>query len=380
MTTKKNRPYAPLKLLQSREEEDIGYSSAKNILKNISHMDPLCGISEEDFVDFCLSDDFLWPEYTGPLRYVNSCFIKSTPIIMKSLYGMSEEEMIQNSVTVITELRDIMLCNIFIERWAQNKLSYRPDGDFLDALAGSKKLKLNKNIFDHLPAKCFYLDLTDLEGCGSIHGMFINVLPKETKVDVVMYLLTDELTLFSYYGGGRYDEDENLSINFDEMTAKGYEVSKMDGMKYEVNTDNLDDAYRDRKFMAIIGMQMIAYLSSKKPDIEENEVSKKTYRPRKNGVKPKNKFSEVQSYDVGIRFGSAFRKEKVSRGINDYTSTLMSGRKSPIPHFRSAHWQHFHVGTGRKNVILKWVEPCFVGGTPKSVVVKRVKSEKEESK
>lgn len=379
--SKKSRVYAPLKLLQNRKEDEIGYQFAKRFFTEYSRgMDPLCGISEETFVDWCLSDDFLWPEYTGPCKYANRMMIKLAPRIMKGIYNMSEKEMLKNPVTVATELRDILLINTFLERWAEYKLSFRPDKDFIDALAGAKRLRINKYNFEHLPANNFYIDLTDLDDCGSIHGMFVSVLPKEEQVNIVMYLITDELTLFSYYGKGAYDDEGFLNINFEGRQLAGYEVSPSTLVSMK-EKGKLDNCYRDRTFMAIIGYQMIAYLSSKEPDIEESKVSKKNYHPRKEGALPKNKFSEVQSFDVGVRFGSAFRVKKAQRGIDEYTSEAFSGRKSPIPHLRSAHWQHYHVGAERGEVVLKWIEPCFVGACKsETVVIKKVRKEKEESK
>lgn len=50
-------------------------------------------------------------------------------------------------------------------------------------------------------------------------------------------------------------------------------------------------------------------------------------------------------------------------------------RKSPVPHFRRAHWQVYWVGKGRKEREVKWLEPIFVGfgDTAKDVVIHMVK-------
>lgn len=50
--------------------------------------------------------------------------------------------------------------------------------------------------------------------------------------------------------------------------------------------------------------QTVMYLASKKPDVSENEVTRKTYKPSKI---IKNKFSEIQKWDVGVRYGSEIR-------------------------------------------------------------------------
>ena len=51
-------------------------------------------------------------------------------------------------------------------------------------------------------------------------------------------------------------------------------------------------------------------------------------------------------------------------------------RRSPIPHFRCAHWHGFWVGKGRTEYAVKWMEPVYVGGeNTKDVVIHRVKTE-----
>ena len=57
-------------------------------------------------------------------------------------------------------------------------------------------------------------------------------------------------------------------------------------------------------------VQILNYLSSVQPDIEENPQTKKTYRKPAPHTEPKNKYSEIQKWDVGVRFGAAFRAWK----------------------------------------------------------------------
>ena len=44
---------------------------------------------------------------------------------------------------------------------------------------------------------------------------------------------------------------------------------------------------------------------------------------------------------------------------------------------RRAHWHHYRVGKGRTELILKWIEPVFVGSGEVSVVKHRVRKEPE---
>lgn len=62
-------------------------------------------------------------------------------------------------------------------------------------------------------------------------------------------------------------------------------------------------------------VQILNYLSSVQPDIEENPQTKKTYRKPAPHTEPKNKYSEIQKWDVGVRFGAAFRAWKKSKKV-----------------------------------------------------------------
>lgn len=360
---KKQRPYAPLTVLNKRDPRLIGYNQPGFIFKNNLGTDILEDVAEDEFVKFVLSEDFYNPKYEGPFKKINTAVFALTGPICKRILQMSDKEIVENPFAVRCEWRDFLLFDIFLERWAKFKVSYRPDGDFLDALADTKELKLTRDILSHLPSEHFYIELTDLKDIGSLHGMLVNVLLNDERVDIVAYPISDDCQIFSFYDGGYYGDDGSINIDFTKMPNKDYRIC---GTKV-----SLDDVHRDRKFMSIVCYQMIAYLSSKEPDI--TEPSTKKVKIRKAEDPTRHKYSEIDTYDVGVRFGTAFRAEKKKREITT-VSCLTQGRKSPIPHFRSAHWQRYHVGIGRKEIITKWIEPTFVGGEAKDVVIKKVRN------
>ena len=359
---KKIRPYAPLTVLNERDPQLIGYNQPRFIFKNNLGTDILEDVPEDEFVEFVLSEDFYNPKYKGPFKKINTAVFALTGPVCRRILHMSDKEIADNPFAVRCEWRDFLLCDIFLERWAKCKVSYRPDEDFLCALADTKELKLTRDILGHLPSKCFYIDLTDLKNIGTLHGMLVNVLGDDEKMAIVMLLITDDRQIFSFYSGGYYKEDDSITIDFTEIQNRDYRVCD--------ENISLDNVYRDRKFMAIVGYQMIAYLSSKEPDITEPIGKKVVHRAASS---TRHNYSEIDMYDVGVRFGTAFRAEKKKREIA--LSCLTGGRKSPIPHFRSAHWQRYHVGTGRTEIVTKWIEPTFVGGEVKDVVIKKVRNQ-----
>ena len=133
----------------------------------------------------------------------------------------------------------------------------------------------------------------------------------------------------------------------------------------------------------LLGYQMIAYLSLEKPELTENPVTKTTYRPRKPGEPVRDKFSEIQIRDVGIRYGKDFRKTIQEMKEKKPAENKKSNKPvhSVRPHFHCAHWHYHRIGKGRKELKLMWHEPTFVMGNVKNaetdVVIHKVSSEKE---
>ena len=134
----------------------------------------------------------------------------------------------------------------------------------------------------------------------------------------------------------------------------------------------LSKAKFSRLDMVLFVFQLLCYLTSKEPDIAESPVTRGTYR--KPVGKPKNTFSEVQQHDVGVRYGKSIRtrlrendteekrrRKTQKRAGNADDEQEKNVRKSPVPHFRSAHWQRYWVGEGRKQLVTKWIEQVYVG-------------------
>ena len=64
-----------------------------------------------------------------------------------------------------------------------------------------------------------------------------------------------------------------------------------------------DKVKTNTKLFSILVIQTLTYLASMEPDIRENPETKNTYRPPAKDASPKNKYSEIQKWDVGVRYG-----------------------------------------------------------------------------
>ena len=135
----------------------------------------------------------------------------------------------------------------------------------------------------------------------------------------------------------------------------------------------------NREEIYLFTLQMISYLSLEKPQITESDLTKNSYKPRKAEDPIRNRWSEVTISDVGIRYGKTIRtKLEESESMESENSNTLNNtepigehpaRRSPAPHFRSAHWHRYWVGEGRTELRVNWIEPTFVGDNVASNVV-----------
>lgn len=336
-------------------------------------------ISEEELVRFVLSPNFLNAEYRGKYTEINSVLIQNISVL-EMMMGVKETAFEKLKISPTAEWKDFFLMPIMMECWAKNKQVYKPDPDFAEALLRTESLEFYLENIRALPCRSLYIDLTGCTGFGEIAGIFVTVLEYGNQLHIIEYLLGKDMVAYSFYGGGEYDENGILKIDPAEFGEDmGYEVycTRTTETRIYENT-------KDRMAITIFGMQMLNYLTVKKPDIQENLKTKSTYRPPRPGQPVKNKFSEIRMQDVGVRYGTAVRtmlkeeQQKIIEADELEKPTCTSEnktRKSPAPHFRRAHWQVYWVGKGRKEREVKWIEPIFVGfgDTAKDVVVHIVK-------
>ena len=336
-------------------------------------------ISEEELVRFVLSPNFLDTEYRGKYTDINRVLIQNIEVL-EMMMGVKKTDFAERKISPAAEWKDFFLMPIMMENWAKNKQVYKPDPDFAEALLRTEHLEFFRENIRALPCRSLYIDLTGCAGFGEIAGIFVTVLEYGNQLHIIEYLLGKDMVAYSFYGGGEYDENGILKIDpADFGEDMGYEVycTRTTETRVYENT-------KDRMAITIFGMQMLNYLTVKKPDIQENPKTKSTYRPPRPGQPVKNKFSEVRVQDVGIRYGTAVRTmlkeeqqkiEKVGELEKPADAPNRKPRKSPVPHFRRAHWQVYWVGKGRKEREVKWLEPIFVGfgDTAKNVVIHMVK-------
>lgn len=259
--------------------------------------------------------------------------------------------------------------------WALNKQVYKFNKDFTDELIRTDNVQLTKNIFDYLPYKIIYVDIEDNEElCKALDakGMFIsvekiskhwqeerlkdrkdidNVLIKNDRWSIHICKVNNEL----FFNDILFFPDTDIILESDDLgdeylapifTNEGYIETR---------------SYNAALYKKLV-LQILLYLSSAEPDINESEKSKETYKaPSVLLKRPKNKYSEIRTWDVGIRYGTAFRKWK-SEVSHNGTATGTGTKKRP--HTRRAHWSYYWYGKKNSSERVrraKWIAEMLIG-------------------
>lgn len=318
---------------------------------------------KRDFTRFVLSPDFLKDLHRGKYAKFNKFAFEFTPVVLEHL-KLSVDEVQKSSLQLITEWRDYLLAGIHFDEWAQTKQVYKLDKDFCLALQNTEKIKIDKNVITHLPINTFYLDLSDLDH-PAIHGLFVFLDHDGDSVYLTLYALTHDKIFFSHHMYFNFSENDDMKVNKSELLDNDpYILEAVLQQEPEHRKITHDFHYKD--FTTIV-LHTLMYLGSSEPDLVENATTKQTYKPRKQGSPIKNKFSEVQMFDVGFKYGAAFRKKLKEYNIQRKDISFIDAehektRKSPAPHIRCAHWAHRWAGPKTDQYLkLVWIEPCFVG-------------------
>lgn len=248
--------------------------------------------------------------------------------------------------------------------WKYNKIVYEPDYDFSQALLGTNKLRVYPEMIKHIPFNTFYLDFSK-NGLFEYEGFFVQVKVYDTGAIRLLSFPTER----AYSNIPVHDYDDTPTAYADTFWITPEMFSIENGIYYydfDLRKDNFytSDSFKTQWFIGGVSnyrlflMQFLMYLSSKEPDIVESPDTINTYNP---SSVLKNKYSEVRKWDVGCRYGKKIRSYEKSK--TKYLGNVENiSNNSKRPHIRKAHWERYHVGKGRKDIITKWKEPTFING------------------
>ncbi len=299
--------------------------------------------------------------------------LEKLPKINNLLYDCVKAEGTQEPV-----LNDIDCCAT-LSCWNMNKQIFKCDKDFLDALMKTETLHFTKGCWNYLPCNCFFVDWSDNDQlCSKLNrsGVYIR-LNKGAHQDVwqihTLGILKSDLNTALMDMWFAWDRDKDITVdNFDGLVAETERLrAELDpnytgeGVLVYPHID--ENEKRPALLLFILVCQILTYLSSAEPDISKNGivlgVTNPVPVPNKNKKKRRTVAGRIQAWDVGVRFGNAFRKWQDE--TNDAAKPKQNGKINNArvrPHYRRAHWHSFWYGkTGEERIKrVKWVHGMFV--------------------
>jgi hypothetical protein len=273
------------------------------------------------------------------------------------------------SITEISGLTDTELFMYIMNvhtasTWRENKISYKVDKELLRQFY---EMDLPKSIIvDYVvkqPSDIYYLDISEYGDkiLKDSHGIFISTHYDERNIFVIRLTIIAPQEncedVYIMHIGIPLDNSKELIL--DENTFEGYIDEKVNA-----------------KYLYRLIMNFMLYLHASNRDVEISERTRSNHsRPKTATVK--DKFRELKEFEVGVKYGSEIRKNKVRlKYIGDKPETDSSDKRKITSHYRSAHWHRYWVGSGdNKTLELKWVEGVFVKGSLESndVTIHRVR-------
>lgn len=349
-----------------------------------------------DLEDYAFDLFFFTPEYKGKFEKWNNEIMYNTMVnkLFFPMYSMKDFD--QRS----TEWKDVLTTNLVLSTWMKFKMVYKIDNDFFHEIKQTENLITSKEMFDKLPFKCFFIDLTEVDNIANFKGAWVYITTDDIHgnkdfYSVNIYMVqNDNFTFFTYYSWYKFtDEQQEVEWHSDDLPKSDFIartfVGEDDLMTKDIRsllnnptdftkdglidvTLDMRDEYDPRESIVISIFQIMSFIAIDASDVNENATTKSTYRPHKEGSKIKNKFSEVRMWDVGVQYGKAIRvaKREYKKHIERENDSVESKDRKPVrPHIRRAHWHKYHVGEGRKQTKTLWLAPVYVCGNGKEIPV-----------
>lgn len=255
-----------------------------------------------------------------------------------------------------------------ILNWATNKQIFRFDNDFTEEIINSDNLVITKDMFDYLPFSTIYIDLETNIKMRDLFDKWLENSNDENKIDLAGFFFDYRKIIIE--NSEHYEMSFILIYREQSATQIRKILFCIENKEHSIDmvrgTNNADV----NKFNVAVSLpyeigcmvQLIAYLCTDKPEIQENEDFNANY---KKPVPCLHKPTDFKKFDVGVRFGTAVRewkKQKAEMSDNE-TDTTVTGkpRASYRPHYRRGHWHSYWYKTENGKVKKpKWIAPVFV--------------------
>lgn len=334
----------------------LAYVNHYSLLTDVYCDEEHCNCTPEVLIEMISDDNWGTDLYSGTNRdrYMN-------------LYNMCDKKFFS--------MHAISACYAaagFTGIWKCNKMVYEPDYEFSQALLETNKLRVYPDMIRHIPFNTFYLDFSQ-NALFEYDGFFVQVKVYDTGAIRISSFPTEKN--YSHIPAINERYKERITAYADSFLIKPEMLNTENNISYfdyDLNKDFIEtsDSFKTQWFIGGVSnfrlflLQFLMYLSSKEPDISESPDTVNTYKP---SAVIKNKYSEIRKWEVGVRYGEKIRlfKRNKMQGTDNAENNSQNSKR---PHIRKAHWERYHVGKGRNEIISKWKEPVFVNGDVDDII------------
>lgn len=247
-------------------------------------------------------------------------------------------------IDINATVKDFVTYAVLLRMWQSNKQIYKIHKVLEENFLKFDTIDFPVNIIDRLPYQTFYIEFAeDSKFKEHFDGSFVHVVPYHAGYEIHLVRLTPDTEFMS--GIFVLEPGDDGFVIFDKHV--------------DAACDHTSDTVVDWEDFGMFTLNSLLYLCAANSEVTESEVTKRTYKPSKT---IKNKFSEVRQYECGFVYGKSVRLHRQKMTSGEITKTRGQGKAGvpKRPHTRRAHWHHYRVGPGKKEVILKWVAPMYI--------------------
>lgn len=278
------------------------------------------------------------PDIDNPiLRKFNQQAIAARFVIARCSISASEDE---QTVQIKDQVNTFVTYGGILENWKTSKQIYSIHRALEDDFIKMDELEFPISVLDKLPYRTFYLEFAnDSAFKSSYDGCFVHVVTYQRGYELYIARIQDTNFICDVFEVVPGDDGIVIFNKNDDVNVEGFTADK------------------ELKDFGMFVVNSLLYICAANSEIVESDVTKQTYRPSKT---VRNKFSEVRKYECGFKYGEAVmlhKKKKKASAPQVENEKLRVGKR---PHSRRAHWHHYRVGPGRKEVVLKWVAPMYI--------------------
>ena len=254
-----------------------------------------------DLEDYAFDLFFFTPEYKGKFEKWNKEIMYNTRVnkLFFPMYSMKDFD--QRS----TEWKDVLTTNLVLSTWMKFKMVYKIDNDFFHEIKQTENLITSKEMFDKLPFKCFFIDLTEVDNIANFKGAWVYITTDDIHgnkdfYSVNIYMVqNDNFTFFTYYSWYKFtEEQQEVEWHSDDLPKSDFIartfVGEDDLMTKDIRsllnnptdftkdglidvTLDMRDEYDPRESIVVSIFQIMSFIAIDASDVNENATTKSTY-------------------------------------------------------------------------------------------------------